>query len=115
DAASRINPEIVYTHCVRDLNVDHEVAARAVATAFRPLPSAHTKRIPAFDVPAATDCNPTAAPFAPSTFIDATATLEIKLKAMACYEGELRPFPHARSLEAIRDRRGARGPHVVLA
>ena len=36
--AARLNPETVYTHCARDLNVDHEVAARAVATAFRPQP-----------------------------------------------------------------------------
>ena len=115
DLAGRVNPQTVYTHCARDLNVDHEITARAVATAFRPLPNASAKRILAFDVPSATDWNPSAAPFAPTTFIDATATLETKLKAMACYEGELRPFPHARSLEAIRARAVAWGTHVGLA
>lgn len=114
DLAARTNPEIVYTHCARDLNVDHEVTARAVATAFRPLPNASARRILAFDVPSATDWNPSAAPFAPTTFVDATNTLETKLKAMACYEGELRPFPHARSLEAIRARAVAWGTHVGL-
>jgi LmbE family N-acetylglucosaminyl deacetylase len=115
DIAGRANPEIIYTHCARDLNVDHEVTARAVATCFRPQPNAHAKRILAFDVPSATDWNPSAAPFAPTTFIDATNTLETKLRAMACYEGELRPFPHARSLEAIRARAVAWGTHVGLA
>jgi LmbE family N-acetylglucosaminyl deacetylase len=115
ELAGRVNPETVYSHCVRDLNVDHEVAARAVVTAFRPLPGTTTRRIFAFDVPSATDWNPTVTPFAPTTFIDATATLEIKLKAMACYQGELRPFPHARSLEAIRARAVAWGTHVGLA
>ena len=115
DVAGRINPEIVYTHCARDLNVDHEITARAVATAFRPQPHTPAKRLLAFDVPSATDWNPSAPPFAPTTFIDATDTLETKLKAMACYEGELRPFPHARSLEAIRARAVAWGTHVGLA
>jgi N-acetylglucosamine malate deacetylase 1 len=115
DVAGRTNPETVFTHCVRDLNVDHEIAARAVATAFRPLPNASTRQLLAFDVPSATDWNPSAAPFAPTTFVDATSTLETKLKAMACYEGELRPFPHARSLEAIRARAVAWGTHVGLA
>jgi LmbE family N-acetylglucosaminyl deacetylase len=115
DVAGRGNPEIVYTHCARDLNVDHEIAARAVVTAFRPQPGASAKRILSFDVPSATDWNPAAAPFAPTTFIDAGDTLDTKLKAMACYEEELRPFPHARSLEAIRARAVAWGTHVGLA
>jgi LmbE family N-acetylglucosaminyl deacetylase len=114
DFAARVTPEIVYTHHARDLNIDHEITARAVATAFRPIPGAPTKRLLAFDVPSATDWNPSAMPFAPSVFIDAGATLETKLKAMACYEGELRPFPHARSLEAIRARAVAWGTHVGL-
>ena len=115
EIAARIGPEIVYTHHARDLNVDHEITARAVATAFRPVPRTATKRIFAFDVPSATDWNPSAAPFAPAVFVDAAATLETKLKAMECYEGELRPFPHARSLEAIRARAVAWGTHVGLA
>ncbi len=115
DVAGRFNPAIVYTHYARDLNVDHEVTARAVATAFRPVPGQTARRILAFDVPSATDWNPAAKPFAPTVFLDATTTLETKLKAMAAYEGELRPFPHARSLEAIRARSVAWGTHVGLA
>ncbi len=115
DIAARVAPEVIYTHHARDLNIDHEVTARAVATAFRPTPGAPAKRILAFDVPSATDWNPSAAPFAPTVFIDASATLETKLKAMACYEGELRPFPHARSLDAIRARAVAWGTHVGLS
>ena len=115
DIAGRINPHTVYSHSARDLNVDHEIAARAVATTFRPLPNAPVTRLLAFDVPSATDWNPSAPPFAPTVFIDATATLETKLKAIACYAGELRPFPHARSLDAIRARAVAWGTHVGLA
>jgi LmbE family N-acetylglucosaminyl deacetylase len=115
DIAARVAPEIVYTHHARDLNIDHEIAARAVSTAFRPTPGAAAKRLLAFEVPSATGWNPSAAPFAPSVFIDASVTLEAKLKAMACYEGEVRPFPHARSLEAIRARAVAWGTHIGLS
>jgi N-acetylglucosamine malate deacetylase 1 len=112
--AGTINPGIVYTHFARDLNVDHEIAARAVATAFRPQPGSHARRLLAFDVPSATDWNPSAVPFSPTYFVDASDTLELKLKAMACYAGELRAFPHARSIEGIRARAVAWGTHVGL-
>jgi LmbE family N-acetylglucosaminyl deacetylase len=114
EVAGATNPDIVYTHCVRDLNVDHQVAARAVVTAFRPLPARRARRLLAFDVPSATDWDPFARPFQPTVFVDAAATLELKLKAMSCYEGELRPFPHARSLDAIRARAIAWGTHAGL-
>lgn len=112
--AGQVNPGIVYTHFAGDLNVDHEIAARAVATAFRPQPGSSMRRMLAFDVPSATDWNPQASAFNPNYFVDAADTLELKLKAMACYKGELRDFPHARSIEAIRARTVAWGTHVGL-
>ena len=40
--------------------------------------------------------------FLPNTWVDITAHLETKLRALACYESRLRPMPDARSLAAIR-------------
>ena len=40
--------------------------------------------------------------------------MDIKLKAMACYETQLRPFPHPRSLEAIEAQAKVRGSTVCL-
>jgi LmbE family N-acetylglucosaminyl deacetylase len=40
--------------------------------------------------------------FVPNVFLDISAVLDRKLKAMACYRSELKPMPHPRSLEAIR-------------
>jgi len=34
--------------------------------------------------------------------VDVAATLERKIEAMAAYAGEVRPFPHPRSPEALR-------------
>ena len=36
--------------------------------------------------------------FLPNTWVDITAHLETKLRALACYESRLRPMPDARSL-----------------
>ena len=40
--------------------------------------------------------------FDPDTFEIVTETLEVKLAAMACYETEVPPWPHPRSLESLR-------------
>ena len=38
----------------------------------------------------------------PNTWVDITAHLDTKLRALACYESQLRSVPDARSLAAIR-------------
>jgi LmbE family N-acetylglucosaminyl deacetylase len=42
--------------------------------------------------------------FVPNSFVDIADTLSDKLAAMACYETELRDYPHPRSLRALRER-----------
>jgi hypothetical protein len=39
--------------------------------------------------------------FQPSLFLDISQTLDLKIKAMEIYEGEIRAFPHPRSPEAL--------------
>jgi hypothetical protein len=46
--------------------------------------------------------------------VDISATLEIKLAAMACYASEVRPYPHPRSLDALRYRALAWGNQQCL-
>src|SRR5207245_4548630 len=52
--------------------------------------------------------------FVPDTWIDISTTLGAKLEAMACYESELRDYPHPRSLEALAHRARASGNQVCL-
>src|SRR5438093_45504 len=52
--------------------------------------------------------------FIADTWIDISATLERKLAAMACYQSEVRPYPHPRSLEALRNRAKAWGNQCCL-
>jgi LmbE family N-acetylglucosaminyl deacetylase len=99
-----VRPRVVYTHHPGDLNVDHQVAFRATLTATRPLPGGPVAELLAFEVLSSTEWafGRTGPVFAPTLFVDVTATLDAKLQALGCYGDEIRPAPHARSLEAVR-------------
>ena len=99
----RVKPQVVYTHHAYDLNVDHGVVHRAVLTAARPLPGTTIEAIYAFETLSSTEwASPGAATtFIPTRFVDIGQTFERKLSALKVYDAEMRPFPHARSLEAV--------------
>jgi LmbE family N-acetylglucosaminyl deacetylase len=98
-----IAPSLVLTHHTGDLNVDHQLTARAAITATRPQPGQAVRTVLSFEVPSSTEWAFGAAlpPFAPSVFFDVEETLPAKLHALSAYDTELRPFPHPRSPEAI--------------
>ncbi len=101
---AQTSPERIYTHHPGDLNIDHQVVSRAVLTATRPIPGCPVREIYQFEVPSSTEWafQVGGDSFRPNTFFDISQTLELKLQAMACYESEVRPFPHPRSPEALR-------------
>ena len=87
-------------------------------TAARPLPNSCVKKLLFFEVPSATGWNtPTPAnAFIPQYYVDISQkvsnnenALERKLKALEVYESEMRPYPHNRSLEAVRHLASWRG------
>lgn len=112
-----LQPEIVYTHFPGDVNLDHGVVARATWTACRPYVLPGLRRFAVFETPSSTEW---AWPldggtFAPNLFVDVTKTLSTKLEAMACYETELRDYPHPRSLAALANRAAFWGSRVGQA
>lgn len=100
----RLRPRAVYTHHGGDLNIDHAITSRAVLTATRPAPGSPVRELLMFEVPSSTDWafRPREAVFRPTVFTEVRDTLEIKIAAMALYDGETRAFPHPRSAEALR-------------
>jgi LmbE family N-acetylglucosaminyl deacetylase len=94
-----ITPTTVYTHARCDLNVDHELVSRAVATACRPLPESNVQAIYAFETPSSTEWGQS--PFSPSRFVNISEQFARKREALGHYSSEMRAFPHARSLEAV--------------
>lgn len=100
----KISPSRVYTHHGGDLNIDHTVVSRAVLTATRPIAGCPVKEVYFFEVPSSTEWafQQFESAFRPNVFVDVGDTLEVKVRAMACYESEARAFPHPRSPEALR-------------
>lgn len=104
EEVARSAPEVIYTHHGGDLNVDHRRTFEAVVTSCRPQGTMPVRRILSFEVPSSTEWHsPTAAPpFSPNVFVDVAASLARKLEALQAYAGEVRAFPHPRSVEALK-------------
>lgn len=99
-----VNPDIVYTHHSSDLNIDHQIVHQAVLTAFRSLPGNSTSQILSFQTPSSREyaSHETRKSFALNHYVELDQEcVEKKMAALACYEGELRDFPHPRSVETL--------------
>lgn len=112
----RVRPEIVYTHHAGDLNIDHRIVHESVLTACRPKPGHSVKSLLFFEVASSTEWMPgTSAPFfAPNWFVDISHTLDLKLKALDCYQSEMCAWPHARSIRALENLARWRGASVGM-
>lgn len=104
---ARHRPSIVYTHFADDLNIDHRRTYQAVMTACRPLEGSSVESLLCFEVPSSTEWSN--CPFTPNWYVDISGTLEKKVRALEAYAGEMRPFPHPRSIEGTKHLAAWRG------
>jgi len=110
-----VQPHTVYVHHSGDLNIDHQVVHRAVLTACRPLPGFCVKNIFAYETVSSTEWGvETQTPFRPTRFINISNTYLDKLAALEAYKTEIRPYPHARSIDNIKALARTRGATVGL-
>jgi LmbE family N-acetylglucosaminyl deacetylase len=107
-----VRPRVVYCQYGGDVNRDHQILFKAALVATRPTEQ-YIDAVYAFDTASSTEW---AYPrtFVPDTWVDVSTTLEVKLRAMACYTSELRDYPHPRSLLALEHRARAFGNEVCL-
>ena len=113
EVIDRLQPEIIYTHHIGDLNIDHQITHKAVMTACRPQPGFCVKEIYAFEVLSSTEWNtPGVAVFSPNVFIDITDYIDIKKQVLNVYSGEMHKPPHSRSVENILRLNALRGNSV---
>jgi N-acetylglucosamine malate deacetylase 1 len=108
------SPAVVYTHHAGDLNIDHRIVAQATMTACRPLPGAGVLALLAGEVNSSTEWASPGAEFRPNEFVEIDGVLDRKLRALACYSGELRDWPHPRSIKAVEALARWRGSQVGL-
>lgn len=111
---SSFQPKIVITHYSGDLNIDHQLTSKAVMTACRPSPSSSVEEILMFEVLSSTEWAIGPEKYWPNFFVEISDYLDIKLKALACYRKEMKPPPHARSLENVTTQARHRGSMVGL-
>lgn len=109
-------PSVVYTHHGGDLNVDHRISHLATLTACRPLPESPVRDILCFETVSSTEWESPAqgTVFTPTVWIDIAAALPAKIEALRAYEREMRPFPHARSMETVDALARLRGSQAGL-
>ena len=114
---AELAPRIVYTHHSGDLNIDHRITHQAVLTACRPLPDSTVRAVYGFETVSSTEWAGPAAgsAFLPARFVGIADHLDAKLRALDCYAGEMRSFPHARSRENVEALARHRGASVGLA
>lgn len=102
EVVDAIQPHIVYCQYGGDVNRDHKVVFEAVLVASRPTRD-FIEAVLTFDTASSTEwAYPRS--FVPDSWVDISGVLDEKLSAMACYESEVRPFPHPRSLEGLAAR-----------
>ena len=110
---SQIKPDIIYTHYPHDLNIDHQIVARATLTAARPLPGVCVKKILFYEVVSSTEWGiDDGNRFVPNYYVNVSESFDRKLEAIKFYEVENRPFPHPRSLEVLTALATKRGSEV---
>jgi N-acetylglucosamine malate deacetylase 1 len=107
---SKYKPEIVYTHYGADVNIDHKITSQAVVAACRPL-TTMVKTILFFEVLSSTEwqIGGEFQKFSPNWFIDISATLNEKIESLQSYDGEIRTWPHSRSVEGVKSLAHFRG------
>ena len=100
-------PEVIFTHHLGDVNIDHQRTFEAVTVSTRPLESELVKTIICFETLSGTEWIPSSDPrkFSPNFYLEIkNNNLQSKIDAMNSYEFEKRKFPHPRSEEGIKTR-----------
>ncbi len=106
-------PDIIFTHFIGDLNIDHQLVTKAALTAFRPQHGNKTK-IYSYFVPSSTDYNPLSHFNGASYFALDRENVKAKIKALEIYDKEMREYPHTRSYQNVENLMRVWGSEVGL-
>lgn len=108
-------PSIIFTHFENDLNVDHKVAFNAVLTATRPKSKTFVEKIFCFEISSSTNFsfyNDKNKVFNPNVYIDISKFIKKKLTLLQIYKSEMRPWPHPRSIQGLKNLAKNRGSEI---
>ena len=113
DYISRAKPDIVYINHFGDSNQDHQAVFKAAIIACRTFATS-ISRLLCYETLSSTEQAPPFASnvFMPNYYVNIGAHLADKIKALECYDDELRLSPHPRSAEGIRTLAAKRGMEI---
>ena len=104
----------IYTHYINDLNIDHQITAKAVLTAARPLPKNNVTRILSGEVLSSSEYTEFNQRFTPNVFVNIEKYIDKKVDILRLYKNELRDWPHPRSLQAVKNLAEMRGSEIGI-
>ena len=112
DVINTVKPDEVFIPHIGDMHKDHQIVADAAMVAVRPNGKFRVKRVLAYETLSETDWNiPNQQnAFIPNVYEDVGDFLYSKAVAFSKYESQVRKFPAARSLGALKalaEHRGA--------
>ncbi len=93
-----LEPDLIITHAPTDLNQDHRLCLEVAKIVGRPRKKPVS--LLAAEIPNTSFWN--GSPFPANFYVDVSRTLDQKIEAFARYHGELQPYPHPWSREALR-------------
>ena len=106
----KFEPDLVFTHHCGDINIDHDLTQRAVMTAMRALPETKPVEVLACEVLSATEFGPANKGLKAHFYMRLTEKdVTAAVRALVCYQGEIRDWPHPRSAKALEHQLRLRG------
>lgn len=111
ETVDAVEPDVVYTHFYGDVNLDHQMVYQSTLVAVRPVPGQCVRELYCYRVPSSTEWSPQLehTAFLPNAMEDISGFEDAKERALLAYQTEVRPYPHPRSAQYVRETDRARG------
>ncbi len=108
----KYEPDTIFTHSKKDVNVDHQIVYQATLQATRPGAKNAVDVVLSYEVLSSSEWN-FSEPFAPNFFIEISKKdVDNKVKAMSYYDTEVKPLPFPRCEDMIRMTCSTRGSQI---
>lgn len=104
DLVADAAPDTLFLPFIGDIHLDHQLVFTAGLVAARPTLPSFPARVLAYETLSETNWYAAGITpgFCPNVYVDISDHCERKLAAFAAYRSQVRPFPHERSVEALR-------------
>jgi N-acetylglucosamine malate deacetylase 1 len=110
----KVKPDMIFTHFINDLNIDHQIVAQSSITASRPGSATFVRQVLCFEVLSSTNWYLGRERFSPNFYVDVSDYIDEKMAYLDAYQNEMREFPHARSVENVRALSQIRGSEFFI-